>query len=293
MAQRWGPCILSGNNLSSHCVTHPNQEDVFFEKNYFDKLARQNKTAYRHAKPFPHFVFDDFLPINLANRLADHFPKPNFANFRLNESSHQWKKQSSLQLTNFAGLIPAFRHTLNEFNGKVCTEFLEDLTGIEGLIGDPHFTGGGLHQILRGGRLAVHADFNWDAKRKLDRRLNLLLFLNRDWSNEWGGDLELWSRDMSRCEVRIAPLFNRCVIFNTNSWSYHGHPDALACPEPRTRNSIAIYYYSNGRPTEEKVEPHETLWQARRGEKFPNRFMTWLKRSCHLAAHFYTKLVRG
>ena len=53
-------------------------------------------------------------------------------------------------------------------------EFLETLTGIDGLVPDPYFAGGGLHQIVRGGFLKVHADFNWHPKLRLDRRLNML-----------------------------------------------------------------------------------------------------------------------
>src|SRR6185436_17882303 len=127
-------------------------------------------------------------------------------------------------------------------NSQVFLTYLETLTGIEGLIPDPHLFGGGLHQIVPGGFLKVHADFNRHEKLKLDRRLNVLIYLNRDWKEEYGGHLELWNRDMSRPERRVLPLFNRCVVFSTTDFSYHGHPDPLRCPEGRTRKSIAMYY---------------------------------------------------
>ena len=108
--------------------------------------------------------------------------------------------------------------------------FLEALTGIEGLIPDPYFGGAGPHQILPGGFLKVHADFNWHPLLKLDRRLNLLVYLNKDWREEYGGQLELWDRDMARCERQILPVFNRTVVFSTTDFSFHGHPRPLACP---------------------------------------------------------------
>jgi hypothetical protein len=147
-------------------------------------------------------------------------------------------------------------------------QFLSEVTGIPNLISDPGFEGGGLHQIIRGGKLGVHADFNRHRDFGLDRRLNLLLYLNRDWREEYGGNLELWDRTMSRCEARVAPLFNRVMIFGTTDFTYHGHPDPLQCPEGMTRKSMALYYFSNGRPAEELSGDHSTLFRARNQSDF-------------------------
>src|SRR5262249_10915505 len=98
-----------------------------------------------------------------------------------------------------------------------------------------------------------------------DRRLNLLVYLNRDWNDEYGGHLELWDPSMTRCVHKILPVFNRCVVFSTTDRSYHGHPTPLACPRDRNRKSIALYYYSNGRPQEERSESHSTLFRDRPG----------------------------
>jgi Rps23 Pro-64 3,4-dihydroxylase Tpa1-like proline 4-hydroxylase len=149
---------------------------------------------------------------------------------------------------------------------SVFIDFLETLTGITGLLPDPHLWGGGLHQIQRGGFLKVHADFNRHERLDLDRRLNLLVYLNKDWKEEYGGQLELWSRDMKRCEERVLPVFNRCVVFSTTDTSYHGHPDELTCPEGWTRKSMALYYYTTGRSAEETSQSHSTLYQERPGE---------------------------
>ena len=138
--------------------------------------------------------------------------------------------------------------------------FLERLTGINGLIADPHLRGGGVHIIRRGGKLGIHADFNHHKRLKVFRRLNLLLYLNREWDEAWGGHLELWNRDKTRCCRRIAPVFNRTVIFDTSNFSYHGHPEPLECPQDESRKSLALYYYTVDCPHEIDREPHGTLF---------------------------------
>jgi len=98
--------------------------------------------------------------------------------------------------------------------------------------------------------------------------LNVLLYLNKDWKDEYGGHFQLWNKEMTRCETKVAPLFNRLVVFSTSDYSFHGHPDPLNCPEGMTRKSLAFYYYSNGRPSEEVSNHHDTLFKKRPGETF-------------------------
>src|SRR5580698_3047972 len=143
----------------------------------------------------------------------------------------------------------------------------ETLTGISSVLPDPYYTGGGLHQIRPGGLLEVHADFSYHNALRLDRRINVLIYLNKDWREEYGGHFELWDRDVTRAEKKILPIFNRCAIFSTTSVSFHGHPVPLACPPERNRKSIATYYYTNGRPEEdpELTHRHEVAFQERPG----------------------------
>jgi Rps23 Pro-64 3,4-dihydroxylase Tpa1-like proline 4-hydroxylase len=146
-------------------------------------------------------------------------------------------------------------------------QFLETLTGIEGLVPDPAFVGGGLHQIRPGGLVEVHADFSFHHALRLDRRINVLIYLNKDWRDEYGGHFELWDAEVTRAQKRILPLFNRCVIFSTTSKSFHGHPAPLSCPPGRNRKSLATFYYSNGRPEEEPhlTHRHPVAFQERPG----------------------------
>ena len=195
--------------------------------------------AYADAQPFPHIVIDDFLDPAVLRTLLPGFPHSEGRRF-FDRDQERFKYQIAPDEV----ADPALRGLLLELNSPALLAFLEALTGIEGLIPDPYYVGGGLHEIGAGGHLSVHADFNLHDQMKVERRLNLLLYLNDDWSSAWGGELELWDRAMTACQVRIAPILGRAVIFNTDADSYHGHPDPLACPPDRSRRSIATYYYT-------------------------------------------------
>jgi hypothetical protein len=195
-----------------------------FRSPRYVEMAGRLAPVYASASPFPHIVIDDFLPDALASRILTEFPSPDAADWaRLDKSAYS-KKLAANREEQVGSFIYS---VLTELNGADFLVFLERLTGIQGLAPDPYFEGGGLHQILPGGFLKVHADFNLHSGLRLDRRLNLLLYLNRAWCEEYGGHLELWDRKMTRCEVRVLPVFNRAVIFSTLDWSFHGHPDPL------------------------------------------------------------------
>jgi Rps23 Pro-64 3,4-dihydroxylase Tpa1-like proline 4-hydroxylase len=161
--------------------------------------------------------------------------------------------------------IPPFlQQVIRELNSEEFVRHLSELTGIPDLIADPSLEGGGLHQSQRGGYLNIHADFTVHPhKRNWRRRVNVLVYLNEDWLPEYGGELELWSRDMKACKQKISPVFNRCVIFNTDEDSYHGLPEPIQCPEDMSRKSIALYYF-----TEESAMPlkRATNYRARPGD---------------------------
>ena len=163
------------------------------------------------------------------------------------------------------------RELFRFFNSRPVLQFLEGLTGIEGLLPDPYFAGGGYHEITRGGRLGVHADFRINEKLHVQRRLNMLIYLNRDWDEAWGGQLELWSRDMKTCVQRVSPLVNRCVVFNTEADTWHGHPDPLQTPDNVTRKSIALYYYTASKQIYQETPHRSTMYVARPNDSAQNK----------------------
>lgn len=242
------------------------QSDVFlFDDAHLQSVAEQFKDGYNQADPFPHAVIDNFLPTEISERILNAFPKPDapfWFDWSKGDVTNQPKKQGLGHIQRLQGADPFLFSVLYAFNSYPLVHFLETMTGISGLIPDPHYSGGGLHQILPGGKLKVHADFNYLERLNLYRKINVLLYLNKDWKEEYGGHVELWNKDMSGCVQKVLPIFNRCVIFNTDSYSYHGHPDPLACPEGNSRKSLAFYYYTTD-PRQGQDEAHSTLWRNR------------------------------
>lgn len=235
------------------------------------ETASRHREAYAAAEPFPHIVLDQFFPEEILDAILEEFPPAQADSW----TGYHHENSKKLAIDDEKKLGPFTRQLISELNASSFIAFLEQLTGIEGLLPDPHLWGGGLHQITRGGFLKIHADFNWHKRLRLDRRLNLLVYLNKDWKEEYGGHLELWSADMSRCEKKVLPVYNRCVIFSTTDTSYHGHPQPLTCPEGRSRKSLALYYYSNGRPESEKAPAHSTLYQNSKGAR---PLLSWLRK---------------
>jgi len=189
----------------------------------------------QYTQPFPAWVIDDFLPDDLAPAADAHFF----------DGDGPWIERHHLysrhKATRTQGLHPAVEAALRYLESPILCATMERLTGLRPLHADPDRFGGGQHVTRVHGRLGVHADFTHHPRTGARRALNLLLYLNRQPGA--GGALELWSPDMRRREVVIAPVFNRAVIFATSATSYHGHPEPLRWA--RERRSLAVYYYSN------------------------------------------------
>lgn len=227
-----------------------------------DALAASNSDAYAQASPFPHIMFDDFLRPEILEGVLEELEAR--AEPQGTVMDDKFQKKWACNKTRLMG--PKTRALIQFMNGQEVTGFLERLTGMTGLIPDPQLAGGGLHELRNKGFLNVHADFNYHPKLKLDRRINLLLYLNKDWEEEYGGELQLWDTGMNECVAKYLPIFNRCVIFNTTDNSFHGNPNPVNLPDNRrARRSIAFYYYTNGRPAGEVSNPHETVFMYEPG----------------------------
>jgi Rps23 Pro-64 3,4-dihydroxylase Tpa1-like proline 4-hydroxylase len=223
-------------------------------------VGRSLSHQYQSASPFPHIVIDDFLDGEVLRGVLADFPSSEQKEF-FDRDQERLKFQFQPQEVS-SGLV---RSLFAELNSQAFLGFLEELTGISGLISDPYFEGGGLHETKRGGHLGIHADFNVHDRLCLERRLNLLIYLNEDWSDDYGGELELWDQAMKECVVRVKPVFGRAVIFNTALDSFHGHPNPLTCPPNRSRRSIATYYYTAVEDGLSALPKRTTNFQARPG----------------------------
>ncbi len=248
---------------------------------FFDALALREKgfdlkDKYTGADPFPHIVIDDFCSPEILDACIEAFPQTPDPDSRTFDRDQERYKTSF----NPDFMAPQLRSFFYSLNSRPFLQFLENMTGIEGLISDPYFAGGGFHQTKTGGHLSIHADFNSHRKLNLKRRLNLLLYLNKNWEDGYGGELELWDTQMARCVQRVVPSFNRCVVFSTTDNSYHGHPDPIGHPQGEPRRSIALYYYTatwneavRKKTTQFKPRPNsgdKTDWTIKRREFFDN-----------------------
>ena len=226
-----------------------------------DIIALDNKEKYSTASPFPHIVLDNFFDEEILNEILKEFPK------NLDQIGNEFnnKVEKKLSLNDSKLLSQHTNNFLNFLNSQIFLNFLQKLTNIdEKLVPDPYLLGGGLHELRNEGYLNIHADFNLHPSMKLDRRLNILIYLNKNWSENFGGSLQLWDKDMRKCIQKILPEFNRMVIFSTTDFSYHGNPDKVSCSNDNSRKSIAMYYYSNGRPSHErKLGLHSTIFRKR------------------------------
>jgi hypothetical protein len=216
--------------------------------------------GYAQAQPFPHAVIDNIFPTAFTQLLLDHFPQDPRAHDKVYEKGYGGTHKRQISPYDCDETL---RAAFALFNSAPMLQFIEALTGMKGLLPDPYFAGGGLHETSAGGLLGIHADFQVNEGLQLYRRVNMLVYLNHDWLPEYGGNLELWDRQMQARQQQVAPLFNRCVIFNTDADSFHGHPDPLTTPEGVTRRSIALYYYQALPIPNEQGDSRHTLYVAR------------------------------
>ncbi len=217
-------------------------------KTNLQQLASKLANTYQTNKPFPSIYIDDFFDENFLEEVLKEFPRVDQLKDKIYYANPNENKYATKGEYTFGDQTKKLVHFLNS---QPFLEFLQKITGIEEtLIPDPYYEGG-FHEIKPGGFLKVHVDFRKNKKLQLSRRVNFLIYLNKDWEEEYGGHLELWEKDMSQCVSKILPKFNRAAMFSTTGDSWHGHPDPLNCPEGKSRKSLALYYYTNGRPISE------------------------------------------
>jgi hypothetical protein len=228
-----------------------------FDDPKYAKLALENSEKYKTADPFPHIAFDNFIDLDIARALAKECPKPNDISWIATNNSGNRKRYQH----DDRKFTPLIRMMLRELNSRQFILFLETLTGIENLIPDPFYIGGGVHTSGKGDFLHVHADFNWHHKLLAHRRINALLYLNENWNESWGGSLEFWNKEMTHAVKSYAPIMNRLVVFNTTQDSNHGVPQPLNCPEDVQRITLNLYYYTTKRE-DEIADPHFTKYKT-------------------------------
>jgi Rps23 Pro-64 3,4-dihydroxylase Tpa1-like proline 4-hydroxylase len=240
---------------------------------------------YRRNKPCPHILLKNFLDPEIAQEMAREFPRPAADAW----TQYKHANENKLGMTRRERFPPLLRAVTEELNSPDFVDWISQLTGIPDLLADPMLDGGGLHQSGRGGYLNVHTDFskhhfhpNWH------RRVNLIIYLNANWHESWGGSLELWEKSpegkMTRCVAKYPPLLNHAIIFTTTEKSLHGFPDPLTCPENQSRKSLALYYYTA--EANPNFASHSTDYFARPQDGWAKSALIWLDKK---AVDFYSR----
>lgn len=228
----------------------------------FQQNIDQYAQAFRTARPFRHVVMDGFFAEATVQQLLEQFPGFDPARAR-NEAGEIGRKAVVERIRALGGAYCALDDLIQQ------PEFLAQLgaiTGIPDLLYDPYYFGGGTHENLSGQDLDLHIDFNLHPETGWHRRLNLIVYLNPVWEASWGGSLELFAdpRDPHSEQVKVLPLLNRAVLFETTEHSWHGFGRIQSVPgQELSRRSVALYFYSATRPARETGPNHSTIYVDR------------------------------
>lgn len=229
-------------------------------------ILDSKRIEYSANGPFPYIVIDNFLNIDKANSLhhiINELDKRDADRSFLNKNSkneynkYSYSTDAIVSLTNRNKIFSIMLNLFDELNSPLFLKKLEHITSINDLIADRKLVGAGIHKTYTDGYLGIHTDFNTyytDKFGRLDRRINLLIYMNKEYNDEFNGHLQLYEKQIGSQKMKMAecisPIFNRCVIFNTSSKSLHGHPLPLC--KMLSRNSIANYYYTKNVRTDGK-----------------------------------------
>jgi len=234
----------------------------------FDLLNRIDKEKFKKEflarEPFPYFCIDDFLNEEFANEVHDSFPAYQEAQ-KLGKEFTAVNEKRKVQITGASSFSPAIKKLNDLLASKEYVDMWSDLTGVPNLLADASLTGGGIHETNSGGHLDVHVDFNYNEEMQAHRRLNILIYFNKDWQEEYGGYLDVWDKDIKKCYGSFKPKFNRACGFLTSDISFHG-VTPITCPEGVIRKSFATYYYTKEAPTDWDGVKHSTVFKARPDE---------------------------
>ena len=212
--------------------------------------------SWNSAKPFKHIILDDAFDNDLLERVCQGIPRINDETWVRENDDHikQFNHRSPVSLGEAASEL------VNLLHSAAFLYFLSEVTGVWELLPDPYLQGASYHVVPRGGFFQVHADRNTAYETGLIRRLALMLYLNKGWKPEYGGQFELWNETGTQRVTSVEPIFNRCLIFEVTETSYHGLPNPVACPPGQTRNSFTVYYHTAAKAQDGEMKTHTSVY---------------------------------
>ncbi len=217
-------------------------------------LGLRDREAYVSAAPWPHIVVHDLFSRAVLEELVRELDRVR-PDVLLQHVTSRTVKNESAEVRGLGPTMDAFQAAMDS---PAMTSYVEAVTGIAGLVTDPTRELAGLHETPVGGFTKIHTDFSNHPATGLHHRVNVLLYMNVEWHDNWGGQLELWPSDMRGNPTSVQPTLGTFVVFATNDDSKHGLPRAVACPEGSSRRSLAFYYYSVERHGDELTARHSS-----------------------------------
>lgn len=201
--------------------------------------------SFKTAQPYSHVVIDNFFNDTYADKLHEKFPEISHPNW----FSYWNPIEKKFAMNNFKSEdLVMIKNLFDTLQSDYFVDLMKKLTGIDNLESDPHLHGAGLHYHPTGGKLDMHLDYSLHPISGKERRVNLIIYMNKNWREEYGGHLQLWNKEFTECVTKLEPRFNRAALFQTSDISWHGLPDPIVCPTDTGRKSVAIYYVSDPRP---------------------------------------------
>jgi len=243
--------------------------------NEFDR--KKFKESFLATEPFPHFCIDNFLNEDFAEEIYKSFPSFQEAK-KIGKEFSAVNENKKIQITDSLKFPPAIKKLSDLLASDEYVNLWSDLTGIPNLLADSELIGGGIHETNSGGHLDVHVDFNYVEEKKYHRRLNILIYFNKDWKEEYGGYLDVWDEDVKERVGYFEPKFNRACGFITSEISFHG-VTPLTCPPEIMRKSFATYFYTKEPPKNWNGEKHSTVFKARPDEWVKGKILMPLESS--------------
>jgi hypothetical protein len=215
-----------------------------------------------YKEPYKHLIVDNFLPDGLAQKCLESFPKLDDDTWRHENDKNIEVKSRSTWVSEF-DIPDNIADSVRILNSSLVLNSFSEVFGIQRLMSDPYFSGGGLNITQKGGLLDVHIDGNYHDASGLNRRMNALIYLNPGWEEPWGGEFGIYNSNGTQLIKKVEPLFNRLVVFDSHDYSYHGLPDPIKFPDGINRKSIILYYYTKDSRLEDQTlteDPHSALW---------------------------------
>jgi hypothetical protein len=230
--------------------------DVLSDKLRLSVDTATLRSSYENAKPFRHIILDNLFTSSLLERVCHEIPRIDDETWVGENDEHvkQFNHRSPVALGDAASEL------VNLLHSAAFLYFLSEVSGIWELLPDPYLQGASFHVVPRGGFFHVHADRNTAYSTGLLRRLALMLYLNKGWKTEYGGQFELWNETGTQRVQSVEPIFNRCLIFEVTDTSYHGLPNPVACPAGQTRNSFAVYYHTAAKAETGEMKTHTSIY---------------------------------